>query len=97
MSKGVMSSPEKNPSSKKRVKKISLVLSERLWACYILIILTITILRMNQFLSDHTHQADALSSIAESLSAISVCAQYTTVILAGLLVLSLIKWITSKT
>lgn len=42
---------------------------------------------MGQFLSDHTNQAEALASMADSLAAISQCAQYTTVILAGLLVL----------
>lgn len=51
---------------------------------------------MNEFLSNHTNQADALSSIAESLSAISVCCQWITIILAGLLVLKTIKFITSK-
>jgi len=51
---------------------------------------------MNEFLKDHTNQADALASIAESLSAISVCAQYMTIILAGLLVLKGIKWITQS-
>jgi len=51
---------------------------------------------MNEFLSNHTDQADALASIAESLSAISCCAQYLTVILAGLLVLKIYKTLFSK-
>ena len=44
---------------------------------------------MNEFLSNHTNQADALASIADSLTAISCCAQYLTVLMAGLLVLKI--------
>jgi len=51
---------------------------------------------MNEFLKDHTNQADALASIAESLSAISICSFYITIILAGLLVFKWIKWFSSK-
>jgi len=51
---------------------------------------------MNEFLNNHTSQADALGSIADSLTAISCCAQYLTVIIAGLLVLKLYKIIFSK-
>ena len=47
---------------------------------------------MDKFLNDHTNQADALASIAESLSAISICTLYITLILAGLLVFKWIKW-----
>ena len=95
MSSNPKSSPEKNPSSKKRVKKVSLVLSDELQTCYICFIITLTIFAMNQFLNDHTSQADALSSIAESLSAISVCSQWVVVILAGILTVKFISFITS--
>lgn len=46
---------------------------------------------MGQFLNDHTNQAEALASMADSLTAISCCAQYLTVIMAGLLVLKVYK------
>ena len=51
---------------------------------------------MNEFLSNHTNQADALASIADSLTAISCCAQYLTVLMAGLLVLKIYKTLFSK-
>jgi len=51
---------------------------------------------MNEFLNDHTNQTDALASIAESLSAISICTLYITLILAGLLVFKWIKWFSAK-
>jgi hypothetical protein len=51
---------------------------------------------MNEFLSNHTNQADALASIADSLTAISCCAQYLTVLMAGLLVLKIYKVLFKK-
>ena len=51
---------------------------------------------MNEFLSNHTDQADALASIADSLTAISCCAQYLTVLMAGLLIHKVTKWITQS-
>ena len=51
---------------------------------------------MNEFLSNHTNQADALASIADSLTAISCCAQYLTVLMAGLLVLKVYKVLFNK-
>ena len=47
---------------------------------------------MNQFLSDQTNQAEALASIADSLSAISCCMQWTTVILGGYLLFRVVQW-----
>ena len=58
-----------------------------MWTCYNYTVITFKNTIMGQFLSDHTNQAEALASMADSLAAISQCAQYTTVILAGLLVL----------
>jgi hypothetical protein len=51
---------------------------------------------MNDLLSNYTNQTDAIGSIAESLSAISCCAQYLTAIMAGLLVLKIYKTLFSK-
>ena len=51
---------------------------------------------MNQFLTDQTDQAEALASIADSLSAISCCMQYTTMILAGYLLFRIGQWILHK-
>ena len=51
---------------------------------------------MNELLTTQTTQADALSSIADSLTAISVCALYMTLILGGLLVFKWLKWFTAK-
>ena len=46
---------------------------------------------MNEFLKDHTNQADALASIAESLSAISTSANLIVVLMASLVVLKGLK------
>jgi len=51
---------------------------------------------MNEFFTNHTNQADALASIADSLTAISCCAQYLTVLMAGLLVLKIYKVLFKK-
>lgn len=48
---------------------------------------------MNKYLTDHTNQAEALASIADSLSAISCCMQYVTMILAGYLLFRIGQWI----
>ena len=47
---------------------------------------------MNKFLTDQTNQAEALASIADSLSAISCSMQYVTIILAGYLVFRIGQW-----
>ena len=46
---------------------------------------------MNEFLNNHTDQADALASIAESLSAISTSANLIVVLMASLVVLKGLK------
>lgn len=46
---------------------------------------------MDKFLNDHTNQADALASIAESLSAISTSANLIVVLMASLVVLKGLK------
>ena len=46
---------------------------------------------MDKFLNDHTNQADALASIAESLSAISTSAILIVVRMASLVVLKGLK------
>jgi len=46
---------------------------------------------MNQFLSNHTNQADALASIAESLSAISTSAHLIVVLMACLVIFKGLK------
>ena len=46
---------------------------------------------MDKFLNDHTNQADALASIAESLSAISTSANFIMVLMAALVILKGLK------
>jgi hypothetical protein len=46
---------------------------------------------MNEFLNNHTDQADALASIAESLSAISTSATLLVVLMASLVILKGLK------
>lgn len=46
---------------------------------------------MDKFLNDHTNQADALASIAESLSAISTSANFIMVLLACLVIFKGLK------
>ena len=53
----------------------------------------INTIKMNKYLTDHTNQAEALASIADSLSAISCCMQYVTMILAGYLLFRIGQWI----
>jgi hypothetical protein len=48
---------------------------------------------MNKYLTDHSNQAEALASIADSLSAISCCMQYVTIILAGYLLFRIGQWV----
>jgi len=51
---------------------------------------------MNNFLIDHTNQAQALASIADSLSAISVCAQWATVTLIMVTIARFAQWLTTE-
>jgi hypothetical protein len=46
---------------------------------------------MDKFLDDHTNQADALASIAESLSAISTSANFIMVLMACLVIFKGLK------
>ncbi len=50
---------------------------------------------MTTFLSDHTNQTEALASIADSLAAISVCAQWATVTLIAVTIARFALWLTT--